>query len=489
MRRYFSIQNNNLLQRSSPDSLNQLYRHGMRVSGRKPPVFSSKWLRLRNREAICNRQSVHLLVSPLIVCPKRRRRVLVGAVQRRLEQLLTEVITQQEWHLIELAMQPDHGHLFVRTNPFTFPSNMPRLIKGRSSRVLRKEFVQLRALPALWSPSSLLSTAGPVSSETTNALLSNKARTEILPASPAPNQGCPFIPGLERPGMNRPPFCKLIKNGASRYMNPEVMEEDTRKGCLYYLYRCRDTPCGCLPGSIIKNGARSTGPIPFGLCLDTSDAVGGLAEIAGDVLIQANVVNDDTRTGDAGDFAFQQVFHFDIRHIAVQADDVVFDQGGDVGRFRNHARFFQVFDNAVDVVQQFVFCDQEVHHVQHAGEIAQVPFDFLLLRFQFDLTVERENRAFALHKDLDRVRAPGGATDRDSLINHVFGFLKKLFSKRCRLAGNRRLAERPGIFSRLHFLLVGTLHGVFKCPAERADQHKWQADNDNPGSRIDNQKA
>jgi len=34
-------------------------------------------------------------------------------------------------------------------------------------------------------------------------------------------------------------------------MNPEVMEEDTRKGCLYYLYRCRDTPCGCLPGSII----------------------------------------------------------------------------------------------------------------------------------------------------------------------------------------------------------------------------------------------
>jgi putative transposase len=113
-----------------------------------------------------DRHSVHLLVYHLIFCPKRRRRVLVGPVKIRLTQIITQVITEQEWQLIELAIQPDHVHLFVRTTPSTLPSDIPRLIKGRSSRLLRKEFTRLRTLPTLWSPSYFLSTAGNVSSET-----------------------------------------------------------------------------------------------------------------------------------------------------------------------------------------------------------------------------------------------------------------------------------------------------------------------------------
>jgi putative transposase len=113
-----------------------------------------------------DRHSVHLLVYHLIFCPKRRRRVLVGPVKIRLTQIITEVITEQEWQLIELAIQPDYVHLFVRTTPSTPPSDIPRLIKGRSSRLLRKEFTRLRTLPTLWSPSYFLSTAGNVSSET-----------------------------------------------------------------------------------------------------------------------------------------------------------------------------------------------------------------------------------------------------------------------------------------------------------------------------------
>jgi putative transposase len=112
-----------------------------------------------------DRHSVHLIVYHLIFCPKRRR-VLVGSVQKRLEQIIDEVITERGWHLIERAIQPDHVHLFVRTNPSPLPSDVPRLIKGRSSRLLRQEFAHLRKLPALWSPSYFLSTAGNVSSET-----------------------------------------------------------------------------------------------------------------------------------------------------------------------------------------------------------------------------------------------------------------------------------------------------------------------------------
>src|SRR5215469_6339320 len=113
-----------------------------------------------------DRHSVHLLVSHLIFCPKERRALLGGLVNNRLEQIIHDVVHEQQWQLIELAIQPDHVHLFVRANPSTLPSDLPRLIKGRSSRLSRQEFAHVRRLPMLWSPSSFLSTAGNVSSET-----------------------------------------------------------------------------------------------------------------------------------------------------------------------------------------------------------------------------------------------------------------------------------------------------------------------------------
>ena len=65
-----------------------------------------------------------------------------------------------------MAIQPDQVHLFVQTDPSTPPSDVPRLIKGRSSRLLCQEFAHLRNLSTLWTPSYSLSTAGNVSSET-----------------------------------------------------------------------------------------------------------------------------------------------------------------------------------------------------------------------------------------------------------------------------------------------------------------------------------
>jgi putative transposase len=113
-----------------------------------------------------DRHRVHLLVYHLIFCPKYRRAPLEGHVKKRLEQNIHEMIYKHEWQLIELAIQPDHVDLGVRTIPSTLPSDLPRLMKGRSSRLLRQEFAHSRRLPVLWSPSYFLSTAGNVSSET-----------------------------------------------------------------------------------------------------------------------------------------------------------------------------------------------------------------------------------------------------------------------------------------------------------------------------------
>ena len=109
---------------------------------------------------------VHLSMYHIIWCPKRRRKVLIGPVAQRLEQIIREGAEEQDWKIIRLAIQPDHVHLFVRSNPTTTPYAIPRLMKGRSSRRLREEFSHLLTLPTLWTRSSFLSTAGNVRAET-----------------------------------------------------------------------------------------------------------------------------------------------------------------------------------------------------------------------------------------------------------------------------------------------------------------------------------
>ena len=41
--------------------------------------------------------TVHLIVYHIIWCPKRRRRILVGAIAERLEKLIHEVAEENAW--------------------------------------------------------------------------------------------------------------------------------------------------------------------------------------------------------------------------------------------------------------------------------------------------------------------------------------------------------------------------------------------------------
>ena len=110
--------------------------------------------------------TVHLIVYHIICCPKRRRRILRGGIAQRLEQIVNEVAAEHNWHVLNLSIQPDHVHLFIRSNPYTLPTDITRLIKGRSSHILREEFPYLQRMPSLWTRSTFYSTAGNVSSET-----------------------------------------------------------------------------------------------------------------------------------------------------------------------------------------------------------------------------------------------------------------------------------------------------------------------------------
>lgn len=99
----------------------------------------------------------------LVWIPKRRKKVLVGDVAKRLREVCEEVAREHGWTILNLAIQPDHIHLFVAATPKEAPHDIVRAFKGRSSRILRQEFSHLLKLPSLWTRSYFCRTAGNVS--------------------------------------------------------------------------------------------------------------------------------------------------------------------------------------------------------------------------------------------------------------------------------------------------------------------------------------
>ena len=110
----------------------------------------------------------------LVWTPKRRKKVLVGDVERRLREIIWEVCQAKKWVIIALEIMPDHIHLFVNAPPNVAPHQVVKAIKGRSSRLLRQEFPELLKLPSLWTHSYFVSTAGNVSTETVRRYIENQ---------------------------------------------------------------------------------------------------------------------------------------------------------------------------------------------------------------------------------------------------------------------------------------------------------------------------
>ena len=83
--------------------------------------------------------------------PKYRKRVLTGLIKERLDQLLHECSEINQFEIMELSIQPDHVHLLLSAKPRYAPSEIMRLIKGGSSRVIRQEFPEIEEF--LWGDS------------------------------------------------------------------------------------------------------------------------------------------------------------------------------------------------------------------------------------------------------------------------------------------------------------------------------------------------
>ena len=86
--------------------------------------------------------------------------MLVGPVEGTLKEIIAEVVVEFGGAVIGVETMADHVHLLVEAPPQVAPWRLVQILKGRSSRLLRREFPHLARMRCVWSPSWFISIVG-----------------------------------------------------------------------------------------------------------------------------------------------------------------------------------------------------------------------------------------------------------------------------------------------------------------------------------------
>ena len=110
----------------------------------------------------------HKLEYHLIWIPKYRKRVLRGKIAARLRGLLYEGSRINDWWISKLNIQHDHVHVLIQLTPRTSVAEAVQILKGGTSRIIRKEFPELEEFlwgDSFWADGYFAETVGQIDAE------------------------------------------------------------------------------------------------------------------------------------------------------------------------------------------------------------------------------------------------------------------------------------------------------------------------------------
>ena len=110
-----------------------------------------------------NSHSVFLLNYPLILVIKYRREVFEDAVSDRAKAIFERISPDYKIEVIEWNYEKDHVHILFKAHPKSELSKFINTYKSASSRLLKKEFAQIKTKlweDKFWSQSFCLITTG-----------------------------------------------------------------------------------------------------------------------------------------------------------------------------------------------------------------------------------------------------------------------------------------------------------------------------------------
>jgi putative transposase len=102
----------------------------------------------------------------IVWCTKYRKQVLTKEVEPYLRQSLEKIAMENQFSILELAIQGDHVHILLDCKPQHSIPSIIKALKGVSARHMFKEYPELKDQlwgGALWNPSYY---AGTVSENT-----------------------------------------------------------------------------------------------------------------------------------------------------------------------------------------------------------------------------------------------------------------------------------------------------------------------------------
>ncbi len=126
----------------------------------------------------------HRLQYHLVWIPKYRKRVLVGKVAVRLQELLREAAQVNRWVMRELNIQRDHVHLLLQVEPSVSVAQVVQILKGGTSLKMRREFPELEEFlwgDSFWADGYFAESIGTVQEEMIRKYIREQQRDQSRP--------------------------------------------------------------------------------------------------------------------------------------------------------------------------------------------------------------------------------------------------------------------------------------------------------------------
>lgn len=110
------------------------------------------------------RHVVYMLHAHLIFITKYRGKVFTNEHLDKLKEMMGDICRNHQATLTEFNGESDHVHLLINYHPATSLSKLTNVLKGITSREMKRHFPELNQVAwrknALWSPSYFVGSVG-----------------------------------------------------------------------------------------------------------------------------------------------------------------------------------------------------------------------------------------------------------------------------------------------------------------------------------------
>ena len=122
------------------------------------------------------------LMYHIVWLPKFRKRILRGKIAKRLQELIYQACIVNKWWVEEVKVMKDHVHIMIQFQANRSVSEVVQILKGGTSRQLRKEFPEIKEFlwgDSFWADGYFAETLG--TRNMTEIKKYIKQNTEIMP--------------------------------------------------------------------------------------------------------------------------------------------------------------------------------------------------------------------------------------------------------------------------------------------------------------------